>query len=479
MSVYLGLDLGTQGCRAIAARPDGYIEGECQVCLPAGPGGLPEGWSEQDPRSWWPVVRKAILGALRGLREDVRGVSVDSTSGTILPLTKEGKPLHNAIMYNDGRALEEAEMVSEAGRDLEERLGYRVRPSFSAAKLLWLKRNRASVFASADIFVHAADFISGNLTGSWSYTDHTNALKSCFDLLEYEWPDFLDDLGLPRERMPEVVPPGRVIGEVQPSAAGETGIPAGTPVMAGLTDGCASQLASGAAGIGDWETTLGTTMVVKGVTENLLRDPKGRIYSHLHPEGDWMPGGASNTGGECLTQALDGADLAEMDRRALEYIPSGLVSYPLVRKGERFPFVSADARGFLLGEARNGIHLHAAYLEGVAYLERMAYDLMGNLGGSVGSRIFTAGGGSRSDVWLQLRADILGKTILRPRVPEAAMGMTMLSAASDLGGGLAARFRAMMAIDLEVRPREEHRGAYDEGYETFRSEIESRYAAPI
>jgi sugar (pentulose or hexulose) kinase len=475
MAVYLGVDLGTQGCRTIAARANGSIAGESYASLPPCATGLPEGWSEQDPTSWWPTVRTAIRGALRGLREDIQAVSIDSTSGTILPLTRRGRPLYNAIMYNDGRAVEEARIVSEAGRQLEGKLGYRVRASFSAAKLLWLRRNMERVFESTDLFVHAADFVSGMLTGSWSFTDHTNALKSCFDLLDYEWPDFFDDIGLPRDRMPEVVTPGTVIGEVQPSATADTGIPAGTPVMAGLTDGCASQLASGAAGPGDWETTLGTTMVIKGVTKDLLRDPEGRIYSHLHPEGFWMPGGASTTGGECLRLRFPGGDLPEMDRRALGYLPSGLVSYPLERKGERFPFVSSEARGFLLGEARNDIHLYAACLEGVAYLERMAYELMENLGAGVGSQIFTAGGGSRSVIWLQVRADVLGKVILRPKVPEAAMGVAMLSAASDRGTGLADAAREMTVIDVEIRPREEYGGAYDEGYQTFRSEIEARF----
>ena len=475
MAVYLGVDLGTQGCRAIAARPDGSVAGSFGVPLPPAVGGLPDGWSEQDPRSWWPAVRRAVRGTLQGSGTDIRAVSVDSTSGTVLPISRKGQPLHNAIMYNDGRAVDEAWTISEAGRYLEQKLGYRVGSSFSISKLLWLKGNRPGVFNSADIFVHAADFISGMLTGSWSFTDHTNALKSCFDLAEYRWPDFFDAIGIPRDKMPEVVRPGSLLGEVGPEAAVETGLPEGTPVMAGLTDGCSSQLASGAAGPGDWETTLGTTLVIKGVTRDLLQDPQGRIYSHLHPEGFWMPGGASSTGGECLESRFQGRNFAEMDALASQRLPSGLVCYPLARKGERFPFVCPEAEGFLLGDAEDEIQLYAAHLEGVAYLERMAYELLEDLGGSLGSCIFTAGGGSMSDTWLQVRTNVLGRKILRPKVPEAAMGVAILAAASDLGGGLAACAREMIRIDRVVSPQAERVGAYDEGYAAFRSEIATRY----
>ena len=475
MTVYLGIDLGTQGCRVMAVREDGAVVSSSHRPLEAEVEGLPAGWSEQDVGGWWPCVRGAILAAIRPLRERVAAACVDSTSGTVLAVDRRGRPLGNAIMYNDGRAVKEAALASEAGRHLEDKLGYRINPSFAVAKLLWLKGNRGALFESAERFVHAADYVSGKLVGDWGHTDHTNALKSCFDLIDYRWPDFLRDLGIPPEKMPDVVPPGRPIGHITSWASRQTGMEEGTPVLAGLTDGCASQIASGAAGLGDWETTLGTTLVIKGVTGDLMKDSEGRIYSHLHPERLWMPGGASNTGGECLRKAFPGADLEGMDLEASKVLPTRLVAYPLARRGERFPFVAPAAEGFLMGQARDDLERYAAYLEGVGYLERMAYDTLRGLGARVGKAIYTAGGGARSRVWLQVRANVLSKAVLRPAVPEAAMGVAILAASSDLGLALGGAARRMVRIDAEVYPQEELVPEYLERYELFRAEVGRRF----
>ncbi len=473
MSVFLGIDLGTQGCRVIAARPDGTVVNSKYRKLEGHLVGLAEGRSEQVVESWWPCIKKAI-GSVARDGEDIEGVSVDSTSGTVFPIDSKGKPLTNAMMYNDGRATEEAERISRQAREQEDKLGYSIRPSFSIAKILWLRNNRRKVFESAHMFVHAADYVVGMLTGSWTFTDHSNALKSGFDLLEYRWPDFLEEVGIPVEKMPQVVPPGEEVGSLCRTAHRQTGIPVGTPVMAGLTDGCASQIASGAASPGDWETTLGTTLVIKGVTEKLLKDPKGRIYSHLHPEGCWMPGGASSTGGECISVNFPNQDLESLDAAAAGVIPTDFLNYPLVRTGERFPFVDPEAKGFLEGKPGDRIELYASQLEGVAYVERMAYDLLSGLGAQVGDRIFTAGGGSRSEIWLRIRANVLDKSLLKPRVPEAAMGSAILAASSVLGVGVGEMAGEMIRIDVNVEP--DHLvDDYQERYREFRSEMDRRY----
>lgn len=471
---FLGVDLGTQGCRTILAEQNGTVVSSAYVPMSASVPDLPPTWSEQRVGEWWPAVRRSIRQSVGGSGSP-EAVGVDSTSGTVLAISAGSEPLTNAFMYNDTRAEVEAGEISIAGRDLEGELGYRIRPSFSVAKLLWLKRNRRRVFEEADMFIHAADYVTGRLCGSWEHTDHTNALKSAFDLKRYRWPGFLDDMGIPLEKLPVVVPPGEQVGEVCEKASRETGIDQGTPVIAGLTDGCASQIASGAADLGDWETTLGTTLVIKGVTRDLVRDPGGRIYSHLHPEGYWMPGGASSTGGECLISRFPGANLREMDELAGSIIPTGLLSYPLARTGERFPFTSESAEGFILGEPSGELEVYAAQLEGVAYVERMAYEVLGELGAEVGGRIFTVGGGARSELWLKIRASVLQKRLLRPLVPEAAMGMAVLTAHSQLGEGLGSVARRMVKVDLEVGPDPELSGAYEDRYRRFRAEIDRRF----
>jgi xylulokinase len=219
-------------------------------------------------------------------------------------------------------------------------------------------------------------------------------------------------------------------------------------------------------------------MVIKGVTRELVKDPLGRIYSHMHPEGTWMPGGASSTGGECLDLRYRGNDFRQLDRKARTCVPTSLLVYPLARKGERFPFVCPEAEGFVVGRSRSSAETYAAHLEGVAYLERMAYETLEELGAGIRGDLYTAGGGSRSSVWLQIRANVVGRRISRPRTPEAAMGGAILAASSDTGVGLGNMARSMVHADLSVQPDDAVKTVYDEGYQRFLSEIAQRFKVP-
>jgi xylulokinase len=167
-------------------------------------------------------------------------------------------------MYNDGRAVQEAEAINQVSQAFQTRLGYAFNASFALAKMLWLKQQRPKIFASTSLFVHATDFIIGKLSGTYHLSDYSNALKSGYDLERYEWPAFIEhELGIPLEKLPQIVHPGTPITTVSGECAAETGLAANTPVVAGMTDGCTSQIASGAVKPGDWNSTLGTTLVIK------------------------------------------------------------------------------------------------------------------------------------------------------------------------------------------------------------------------
>lgn len=481
MEAFLGLDVGTQGARAVVcAVPEkegetGRVVARAALPFPEGtvPVGLPPGHAEQSPAGWW----DAAAGCLREVSASVppgsiRALGVTSTSGTVCLLDAEGVPLAAALMYNDSRAVEEAFVVQEVGAELSARLGYRFNTSFALSKLLWLARHRPELVEAARYFAHAADFITGRLCGSFDVTDYSNALKTGYDLLEDRWPGFIsDELGLPVEKLPRVVAPGEAVGTVTRWAAEATGLRPGTPVVAGMTDGCAGQVAAGAVTPGDWSTTLGTTLVLKGVTSSLLLDPAGRVYSHRHPDGYWLPGGASNTGGEVLAARFEGADLAALDARAAELSPTDFIAYPLARRGERFPFVRPDAEGFFLPteEGVDDETVYAACLEGVAYVERLSYETLESLGAEVGGAIRAVGGGARSDAWLQIRADVLNRELSRPVETGAAMGAAILAAGQVLYGGVVPAARALVQVDRVVRPRPSMVELYDERYQRFRA----------
>ena len=226
------------------------------------------------------------------------------------------------------------------------------------------------------------------LVGEAVPSDSSHALKSGYDPERECWPPGRE---LPEGLLPDVVRSGSRLGEVCAAAAEETGIPAGTPVIAGMTDGCAAQLAAGALREGDWNSVLGTTLVLKGYSSAIVRDPAGVLYCHRAPDGGWLPGGASSTGAGVLSARFAGRDLDELGRRAEAFEDTSVLAYPLVSRGERFPFAAPDAEPFVLGEPRDEAELFAALLQGVAFVERLCFDYVDLLGAPTGGELTLTG----------------------------------------------------------------------------------------
>ncbi len=471
----MGVDVGTQGARIVVADASGSVVVQAvrpfaQVALP----NLPPGHIEQDPRDWWSAVRECLASVLadldrQGLRaEDIAAASVDSTSGTVVLLDETGEPLRPAVMYNDRRAQAEADEVNAAAGSFGGKVGYRFNSSFALPRLLWLARHEPALWERARHAAHAADYIVGRLTGYFGVSDQSNALKTGFDLVDFAWPGFVRNLlGVGAKKLPRIVWSGDGIGRVSALCAAETGLSTTTRVVAGMTDGCADQVSSGAREVGDWNTVLGTTLVLKGMTGGLLRDPLGRVYCHRHPSGRWMPGGASNVGARALDERFPGIDRAEYGRRALALSPTGLVVYPLAQAGERFPFVAPEAAGFVEGDAGDEFALYAGYLEGVAFTERLAYEVVEDLGAEVGQRIYATGGGAASPEWTQIRADVLNRELVLADHPGAAMGSAIVAASRTLFADLAEATGHMVTAERVVAPRPAKTARYAEDYARF------------
>jgi len=430
--VVIGLDVGTSGAKALAVAPSGLVLGQAQVPFEQPPFQPAPGLAEQDALAMW----KAAADCLRALMERLQAatpvaIAIDSTSGTFLPVDKSGKPLRNALMYNDGRAKGLEVELNSAGAELTAKLGYSFSASFALSKLYWLKLHEPELFDCTFKFVHAADFLAGRLKGDYDATDTSNALKMGVDLTCGEWPEFIESkLGIPLAKLPRVFQPGQQTGVVCKAAAAETGLPEGLPVIAGASDGTASFFASGASEAGDWNFTLGTTLALRGVAETLVRDALGRFYCHRHPAGAWLPGGASNCGGEALVETFGTSRLAELDEAALDKLQFQSVPlvYPLARKGERMPFASSIAEGFVVGEAPDEATLYAGYLVGLALVTRWSLDEVAAGGAERNGTFYLSGGATKGATLARLIATALERPLQVPEVPEAAMGSALLAA---------------------------------------------------
>ncbi|MEO6804277.1 MAG: FGGY family carbohydrate kinase [Granulicella sp.] len=427
--VYIGIDIGTQSTRVMAVTETGDIVATASRPLTSHREGPRH---EQQPDDWWRAVAESLRSVTSelGSSSPVRGLCVDATSGTILLVDKEGRPVTPGLMYDDARANAEAIEVDQKGAALWEQLSYRVQPSWALPKLLWLLRHGAAPHTYR--LMHQNDWINFRLAGHPLSTDSSHALKTGYDLLQSHWPsDIFDTLGIPTNMLPEVVAPGTRIGSVSTVCATETGLPAGTPIYAGMTDGCAAQIASGAVGIGDWNTVIGTTLVVKGVTRNLLCDPLRAVYSHRSMDGLWLPGGASSTGASAITAAFKSEDLPALNKHAEHAQPTPLVIYPLATRGERFPFAAPDAEGFTLGVARSTEEHYQAVLQGIALWERLSFDALRAMGAPMEGRFTISGGATRSHALNQMRADAMQRTLTIPAVTEGAFGMAILASAAE------------------------------------------------
>lgn len=480
--LFLGLDLGAAGARAVLADAAGALVADAFSPLPPEAvwrGG--NGEHEQDPQGWWTAARHAIDRAVAVARgsglppERIRAMAVSATSGTLALVDGAGMPVGRALMHDDPRGGDLAGELNRAGEELVAKMGVRFNASFGLVKIAYLATRDPGRLEQAARVVHAADFIAARLTGRYGVTDWTSALKTGFDAVDGCWPAFLGtSLNVPREKLPDVLRPGELIGNAEAAGAHEAGLAPSTLVVAGMTDGCAAQLGAGAVSPGAACASLGTTLTLRGVTRDLRRDPKGRVHSDRHPEGFWLPAGSSRTGGGALEREFAWSAIPLLDERVASRLPTKGLVYPLLGRGERFPIVRNDLETWWIEPVEDKTERFGAMLEGAAYVERMGYEVLRGLGVDIEGPIRTHGGGTQSAPWLAVRASVLNRPLEVPAHGSAAFGMAVLAAAHATRRSLEQAAAAMVRVRTRVEPRADWVAAYEERYRRFEAALKSR-----
>lgn len=432
LPLWIGLDIGTQSIKAVLVDDSGTIIASASSPLTSIRKGITH---EQDPELWWSASKEVIASVVSKARpENIKAISISATSGTLVVVDSQCTPQSKGIMYDDARAAHRATECNEAGGDLWDSLGYKIQGSWALPKILWLLDE--GVLIEGRKVIHQGDFIAWKLAGKEVDSDSSNSLKSGFDIENVQWPPtLLAKLEIPREVLPNVSVSGEVIGVV--SDASGTPLTSHTSIVAGMTDGCAAQIAAAALLPGSWNSVLGTTLVIKGASTDRKLDPTGSVYAHRAPfSTGWWPGGASSVGTNAISQWLPGIAVSRM-KFSNEDLLEAPVIYPLCRVGERFPFVSNEAhalaaRGSKIPtvESDGSKKTFASIVKGVAFVERLSFDLLAYVGYDIsGSYTFT-GGGAKNAQWNQLRADVLCHPVLIPEEVEGALGMAILAAAA-------------------------------------------------
>ena len=418
--LYIGIDLGTTGCRAIAVDASGTLQGEMSAPIPTPPRNEDE--VTQDPTVWW----KAVTGCLQNLLKEidpqrVQVLAVDGTSGTLLLCDVKGNPVTPAIMYNDRRAVGQAKKIASLASDDSGAQG----ASSSLAKLMWLHDRKLD--KRAQFALHQADWISGRLTGQFGHSDYNNCLKLGFDAEKMAWPKWLDKLGFNIALLPEVHAPGDALGTISADTAKIFGLPADVQVLAGTTDGVASFLAAGPSEPGHAVTALGTTLVLKLLSEKPVFSLEHGVYSHRLGK-YWLAGGASNSGGAVLLQYFKVEQMREMTPLLDPENFTDLDYYPLPDIGERFPINNPEMTPRLEPLPGNSVTFFQGMLEGIARIEAQGYELLKKHGAPTLSKVFTTGGGSQNPAWTRIREKILQVKMEKPRSVHAAYGSALLAA---------------------------------------------------
>ncbi|MCB9767813.1 MAG: FGGY-family carbohydrate kinase [Candidatus Omnitrophica bacterium] len=466
----IGLDLGTGGARAVAVTSEGKILSSASH-ITAPPFMDASGRSEQLAQAWQACAVAAMEKCVEGFTEPVHvhAVCVDATSGTVVFLDAENKPLYPGLMHNDSRSGEEAAYLNDFLSAHCREVGSNFGATFSLAKILWMKRHEPKTFEKTQRICHQSDYILGELTGEYGVSDPSNSLKSGFNIVRDSWPREFSDLGI-QHLMPEVKASGTLVGTLKPSLSKKIGLNHGIEVLSGVTDSTAAFLASGAHEQGDFCNTLGTTLAYKGISSELVHDPEGVVYCHRHPGGGWLPGGASNVGGACLRVFFPDRNLVELDRHAALRFPSRDLSYPLVETGERFPFKNDRAQGFIPMHLHEE-ELHLSLLQGVALVERWGLERFSKLGMPTCSRIYATGSGSKSDVWCQIRSNVLQLPLIRPSSTDSAFGVAVLAGSKVFyDGDLAKATQGMTRVDREFAPHTEFSNWASEMLEALKRE---------
>jgi xylulokinase len=437
----LGIDVSTTATKAVLLDEAGRVAGigsssySYQVPRPR--------WSEQDPALWWDGALGAIRSVLAATGvsgDDVAAVGLAGQMHGAVLLDAADASLRPAILWNDQRTSAECDEIRErvGAQRLIEVTGNDALTGFTAPKLLWVRRHEPATWGRVAHVLLPKDYVRHRLTGDYAVDKADAAGTLLLDLAARDWSsEMLSALEIDAALMPSTWEGPDVTGAITAEAAKATGLTPGTPVVAGGGDQAANAVGVGAVAPGTMTLSLGTSGVVFGSTDRPLYEPGGRVHAFCHAvPGRWhmmsvmlSAAGSLRWFRDALAPDMDFGDLVA----SAEEVPAGsegLIFLPYLT-GERSPHPDPLARGAFVGltVTHDRRHMTRAVLEGVAFGLRDGLDLMIAAGMPVPHQIRASGGGTASQLWRQILADVLETEIATVGTSEgAAYGAGLLAA---------------------------------------------------
>lgn len=481
----IGVDSSTTATKAVVWDREGNAVAEGRATFPLS---QPHpGWGEQNAEDWWRSTKTALREAAAQVdSRRIRAVGLTHQRESFVCADEDGTPLRAAILWLDARSYDE---VGRYGSEkLHEITGKPPDVTPALYKLFWLRDHEPDILDRASRVLDVHGFLVGRLTGNWRTTWACADPLGLVDMRGFDWSDeTLAEVGLSREQLPELAPPGEIMGKLKEDVARETGLPAGLPVVGGAGDGQTAGLGANITVPGKAYLNLGTAVVSGTYSDDYAWSRDFRTLSGPIP-GTYtletlLRGGTytiswfvDNFGG---IRAEDlGLDLSaeQVLETAAQWVPpgsEGLMLLPYLNAAST-PHWDSQASGVLFGlrGRHKKAHVYRAVLEGLAFEQRLGTDGMEKGLGRPIERLFAMGGGSRSPLFCQIVADITGRPVTACKeVETTCLGAAMFASAATDGGDIRAAAAAMSGEGATYEPDEKRSRFYDRLYNDVYKEI--------
>ncbi len=440
--MYLGIDIGTSGVKAILMDENGgVVEIEHAALSVSRPHAL---WSEQDPTDWWSATNKAVSNLDLKRRHAVKAIGLSGQMHGATLLGEDNRALRPAILWNDGRSAAQCAAMEARLPSLGQITGNRAMPGFTAPKLQWVRENEPEIFAQVKSVLLPKDYVRLRMTGELASDMSDSAGTLWMDVEARDWSDaVLEETGLNRSHMPKLYEGSEFTGQLRAELAEAWGM-GQVPVVAGGGDNAAGAVGVGVVRPGDAFLSLGTSGVLFLANGQYSPNPAGGVHSFCHAlPNRWHQMSVILSAASCIDWAvkLCGMNDASEMFTAIETrnTPSETEMFLPYLSGERTPHNDPNAKGVLFGltHESNSVSIGQAVLEGVAFAFRDGLDALTDSGALVDT-ITVIGGGAKSRYWGGLLSTVLGRPMIYRDGGEVgpAYGAARLAQLADTGASI-------------------------------------------